>query len=189
MTKRRAAQPQARAAIMIAAISIAAVAALPVVGAVGNPSEHEDIAARRVQSAALLEEGRSALTFQMLEPTWLPDGYSLEHIAWFAPGYGLDISESSMDTWYSAPGTPRIHVWQTDNPEIPAEADPVSFGEQIMLAGRPWSLAEDFRGEDLHAVTMLSTRLPDGTTLSVDGALPSDVLARFAEGLKPIVSE
>lgn len=150
---------------------------LPAVGSA--QSESDELRQRRAMAADLVDEARSQLTFEMLMPAWLPAGYSLEHIAWFGRDADLSHEASSVDAWYSAPGAPLIHVWQTDNPDL-GDKDPVMVGAQQDLSGRIWSVATDMRTLDSARATMVSTRWPDGTTLSLDGGLPSDVLLRVA---------
>lgn len=144
-----------------------------------------DLQERRTRSEALLPQAREAVTFEVRLPTWLPAGYTLEHIAWFSPDMELGHTASSVDLWYSAPGKPRIHIWQTDiPPEELSTKDPTRLGGlSRVVAGSSWNEARGLQGLDTNDLTVLSTRLPDSITLSIDGGLSSDDIVKVAEGM------
>jgi hypothetical protein len=146
-------------------------------------AEDPQVTKRRAEAAENVAAAREQVTFAFVMPTWLPPGYSLEHLAWFVPDVVTGHTASSIDAWYSAPGQPFIHVWQTDNPEL-GQDDPVGAGDPVAIKGDPsWSALQGVRGIDSAAATVLSTRMPDGTTLSVDSGIPMDVLIKVAESL------
>jgi hypothetical protein len=161
--------------------------------AFGQDAEREDLGElQRALSAEWLPQAKAELTFDMWLPEWLPEGYELQYIAWFLPEEDVDITASTVDVWFAAPGLPFIHIWQTDMP--PAEfaaKDPVARGGlPVAVEGEHEFLAEEgLAGFDSRSVVQLSARLPNGITLSIDSGLPKDDVVRIAHSLEPADSD
>ncbi len=119
-----------------------------------------------------LAAARDHMAGGLLEPCWLPDGFHLDHIAYFAP-------ERSADLWYGG-GDHYLHIWQVHRQ--PAELgsdDPVTQGnprstETDEWRVRPLSAAQV--GES--GIVEYSSRWADGRTLSIDSDLDADVMER-----------
>lgn len=125
-------------------------------------------------------------------PEWLPEGYELQYIAWFLPEEGVEITASTVDVWFAAPGLPFVHIWQTDMaPAEFAAKDPVARGgNRVAEEGEHEFLAvEGLAGFDSQSVVQLSARLPGGITLSIDSGLPADDIVRIAHSLGPTDSK
>jgi hypothetical protein len=152
--------------------------------ALGN-AEDEVIASRRAEAAELVDQARDQLTFDLLTPAWLPEGYSLEHIAWFPLDELIGSKYTAVDAWYSAPGRPIIHVWQTDNPDL-GRKDPIARGEPVAVTaiGVGWSANHGLAGRDTSVATELSARLPGGVTVTVDGGVAFEDLVRVVKSLR-----
>lgn len=183
----RLARSGPRGRVAGAAVGLVAMLALAFTPVLSVDAEVDDnLALRREMAAGLVDQARDELTFDLLIPEWLPPGYSLEHIAWFPPSEELGYpDESAVDTWYSAPGRPLLHVWQTDNSEL-GDDDPVLVGEPLRLAdGIVWSTMEGIQGLDTVSATVLSARMRDGTTLSLDSGIAKADLMKVAESLSP----
>jgi hypothetical protein len=165
----------------VVALSVAIIVMTPVLVQAG--AEDPQVTERRAISAKNVPAAREELTFAFVMPAWLPPGYSLEHLAWFSPDEITGHTASSIDAWYSAPGQPYIHVWQSDNPEL-GQDDPVLVGDLLEIArDESWSAVQGARGLDTDAATILSARMSDGTTISVDSGVPIDLLIRVVESL------
>jgi hypothetical protein len=79
-----------------------------------------------------------------------------------------------VDTWYTAPGNPLIHLWLTDNRDL-GDKDPVEVGDPLTMAdGSTWSLLGGIQGLDADRTNQLSTRLADGVTVTMDSGIPLD---------------
>lgn len=161
--------------------------------AFGQEGEFEEWGeVQRALAAEWLPQAKAELTFDMWLPEWLPEGYELQYIAWFLPEEGVDITASTVDVWFAAPGRPFVHIWQTDMPpsEFPAK-DPVARGGELVVGvgEHEFLVEEGLVGFDSRSVVQLSARLPNGITLSIDSGLPRDDLVRIAHSLAPTDSE
>lgn len=164
--------------IGLAALVLAVTPALGVANA-----EDQQLELRRARAASEVEDARAGLTFALQMPTWLPRGYSLEHIAWFVPDPWLGTTASSVDAWYSDSGSAFIHVWQTDIGDL-GEFDPVRQGEPFETpSSEIWSASFEKPGIGSVLTSILSRRLSDGTTISIDSAISVDQLIKTVESL------
>lgn len=186
---RKTSRPYRGAVAVVTAMLVSLGLLLPV--ALGDDSIDEDLAQRRGQAAALLVQAQGELTFDILMPAWLPDGYELEYIGWFLPEEPTELRASTVDLWFSTPGKPRIHLWQTDMPasEIGAK-DPVGRGERVRSEEQPdWFVESGLRTTDALSATAMSARLADGLTVSVDGGITTGDLTRVAHSLEPLSTD
>ncbi len=164
-----------------AACAAALIATMSQVSGLEDPAQEEEL--RRAQAITLLETARMEVDFALLTPGWLPDGYSLVHVAWFQPDDVIGTTASSVDTWYSDTGRPLIHIWQTNIPDL-GEKDPLRIGSPLTLSGNEtWSVVEGLRALDSVSATVLSARVSGGTTVSIDSGVPLEDLIMVAESL------
>lgn len=114
----------------------------------------------------------------LLEPAWLPEGFELVQLEYAGGGRHVD----SVDQAYMA-GELYVHIWQTVA-ELPPEADPLSGGQPVDIAGVTWHVERPDPGDVGRAgVIVLNARLEDGRTVSVDGNLSEDSMRRVVESL------
>jgi hypothetical protein len=121
--------------------------------------------------------------FELQQPTSLPAGFELYRVSWLGPGNLEDATSTSVDTWFRHADGALVHIWQSNIPPEELQAsneDPMRTGEATSLGGRHWQLVVDHPWFANTTRVILSTRLPDGTTLSLDG--PNlDALTSIAE--------
>lgn len=135
---------------------------------------------------ALLEQARAAITFELQQPTWLPDDYQLARVIWIAPDPALGTTRSSVDTWFYDGSGNMVHVWQSDiDPAELGDKDPVAVGRPTTIDNQVWSRLDGHLEFDGKSLTVLSARLSDGTIMSIDTPGGFDVLARVAGSMEP----
>jgi hypothetical protein len=126
-----------------------------------------------------LASARAGTPNGLLEPCWLPDGYSLVQLFYF-PAEG-----DSSDLHYTD-GSHGLHIWQAHR--APGELggdDPVLHGEPTEIGGNiDWVVERRSEAEaGVAGFVIYSARLADGRTVSIDSTLPDDVMERILESL------
>jgi hypothetical protein len=126
-----------------------------------------------------LAAARQGTANGLLEPCWLPDGYSLVQLFYF-PAEG-----DSTDLHYTD-GVHPLHIWQAQKApgELGAD-DPVLHGEPINSGGDIDWVAETRSRADagVDGFVIYSARLADGRTVSIDSTLPADVMQRVLDSV------
>lgn len=136
-------------------------------------------------ASELLEDAREALPFAIQQPVTVPDGYQLGRIMWIEPDPALGTTRSSIDTWFYNGTGDWVHIWQTDiPPDELGDDDPTVIGAPTRIAGTEWSLVENHLAYAGKSLSVISVRLQDGTTLSMDSPGGFELIARFAASLQ-----
>jgi len=132
-----------------------------------------------------LAETRDKAPFDLWEPTWLPAGYSLLHVNYIEPGFDPGQDAFSADIWYVDPMGNRLHIWQTNNQDL-RHKDPAAPGRDdvLLIEGKSWNWVEDHPGAAEAPISILSARLSDTVTVSVDAPLDQATLERVVSSLE-----
>jgi hypothetical protein len=134
----------------------------------------------RVDSTAILASAESDAPYEIVQPTWLPDGIALDAVM------PTDASEAtpdiySLDLFYRDASGNAVHVWETNISDLAALGkDPVAAGLPVVLEGQTWSATTRSLGQ---TVSILSRRFAGGITVSVDSNLNSTTLSRIAASI------
>lgn len=127
-----------------------------------------------------LASAKAASPFTILAPTALPADAKMVLVDWIPPEQNDGVM--NVDLWWTS-GAGLIHVWETDNPSIPADKDPASpqTGSIQSINGGTWILAKT----EFDNRIALSSHLPGGVTVSIDATMSVDDLEALAASLKP----
>lgn len=167
--------------VLLLSCLVLAIAVVTVASASARASRAE--LAINVDADALLAQARGAVTFDIAEPKFIPDGFRLINVIWSEPSVTTGATHSSVDLWYQDDIGQVVHLWQTDIP--PAELgtkDPTLKGSTTAIDQRDWTTLEQV-GFFAARLTVLSSRMPDGTTVSLDGPAALSELAQVAASL------
>jgi hypothetical protein len=175
-------------AVFILLLAVLAVAAIAVLASVASPArqppQQPGAGGPDVEALDLLEEARSAVTFEVRYPEELPEGLTLTNVTWQGadPLEDPDSRFSGLDYWLNVDGGGRLHVWQTNLPDL-GDADPTRSegGVAETIGDRVWVLRVTELGSQVREE--LSRRFDDGVLVSID--LDSATLVReFAAKLR-----
>lgn len=130
-----------------------------------------------------MRDAKSSAPYQLKEPSWLPEGVSLQHVQTSEEG------AFSAGIWYQNKSGERVlHIWQTNlTPAELSDKDPAASGQgqPQSVDGKVWQAAAAPRGN--YALSVLSRRFDDGITVSVDavdGKVSFDDLRHIVQSIR-----
>jgi len=166
--------------VVLGAVLGAAAALVLPASARGNvtPASVVDTQANLPDPVAELEAAEQAAPYTIHLPDPLPDGT--------VPLVVDSVQENgvtSVDIWWTLPGSSRFHIWQTNNPSLAAEGkDVLSSGTAVMVGNTSWQQTATSWGQLV--MNELCRRFDDGVTLCISSNLDPPWVSSVAATIK-----
>jgi hypothetical protein len=163
------------------AVALAAVAVLLAVLAVTRAGQPEG---PTFDAEELLAQARAAAPYELKFPETVPAGLTLHNVIWGGADPEDDPGSSAFyaDIWFLDEDGSRLHVWQTNMPDITNDPTTRPDARPESIDGRVWMFERLELGDS--STLQLSRRFADGILVTVDYQRDGELLREIASALQ-----